>query len=98
MTIWLVTRHPGAVEWAARHGIQWDKHVAHLDPREIAAGDTVIGSLPINLAAEICNRGARYFNLSLNLPAHLRGRELDAATLTACEARLEEYIVKKVNS
>lgn len=98
MTIWLVTRHPGAVEWAARQGIQWGKHVAHLDPREIAAGDTVIGSLPINLAAEICNRGARYFNLSLNLPAHLRGRELDAATLAACDARLEEYIIKRVNS
>ncbi|CAD84027.1 MULTISPECIES: CRISPR-associated protein Csx16 [Nitrosomonas] len=98
MTIWLVTRHPGAIEWVARQGIQWDKHAAHLDPCEITAGDTVIGSLPINLAAEICNRGARYFNLSLNLPAHLRGRELDAATLTACEARLEEYIVKKVNS
>lgn len=98
MTIWLVTRHPGAVEWAIRQGIRWDKHVAHLDPCEIAAGDTVIGSLPINLAAEICNRGARYFNLSLNLPAHLRGRELDAATLAACDARLEEYIIKRVNS
>ncbi|BBL34609.1 hypothetical protein Nstercoris_00848 [Nitrosomonas stercoris] len=98
MTIWLVTRHPGAIEWAARQDIQWDKHATHLDPREISAGDTVIGSLPVNLAAEICNRGARYFNLSLNLPAHLRGWELDAATLTVCDARLEEYIIKKVNS
>lgn len=98
MTIWLVTRHPGAIEWATRQGIQWDKHVAHLDPCEVAAGDTVIGSLPINLAAEICNRGARYFNLSLNLPAHLRGRELDVDALEACDTRLEKYFVKKVNS
>lgn len=96
MTVWFVTRHPGAVEWAARHGIQWDKHAAHLDPREIAAGDTVIGSLPINLAAEICNRGARYFNLSLNLPAHLRGRELSVDELESCQAKLEEYYIRKI--
>lgn len=96
MTIWLVTRHPGAVEWAARQGIQWDKHAAHLDPREIAAGDTVIGSLPINLAAEVCNRGARYFNLSLNLPSHLRGRELSVDELENCQAKLEEYYIRKI--
>lgn len=96
MTIWLVTRHPGAIEWVARQGIQWDKHAAHLDPCEITAGDTVIGSLPINLAAEICSRGARYFNLSLDLPAHLRGQELSVSELESCQAKLEEYHIRKI--
>ncbi|MDE2389745.1 MAG: CRISPR-associated protein Csx16 [Betaproteobacteria bacterium] len=95
MTIWFITRHPGAIEWAARHGIAWDRHVPHLDPEEVAAGDTVIGSLPVHLAAAICARGAGYFNLSLDMPAHLRGRELDADVLEACGARLEKYFVKK---
>jgi len=96
MTIWLVTRHPGAIEWAMRHAIQWDKHVTHLDPCEIAAGDIVIGSLPINLTAEICKRGARYLNLSLDLPAHLRGRELSADELESCQAKLEEFHIRKI--
>lgn len=95
MTIWLITRHPGAIEWAARHGIAWDRHVSHLDPDEIVVGDTVIGSLPVHLAAAICARGASYFNLSLDMPAHLRGQELDADVLEACGARLEKYFVKK---
>lgn len=96
MTIWLVTRHPGAIEWATRHGVAWDRHVVHLDPCEVAAGDTVIGSLPINLVADICARGAIYFNLSLNLPVHLRGQELDVDDLEHCQAILEKYYVRKI--
>lgn len=96
MTIWFVSRHPGALDWAAGHGIGYERHVAHLDPEEVSPGDTVIGSLPVHLAGEVCARGARYFNLSLDLPANLRGRELDAATLEECKARLEEYSVTRV--
>lgn len=93
MTTHFVTRHPGALAWAHAQGIAYDAHIEHLDVETIAAGDTVIGSLPVHLAAEVCARGARYFNLSIDLPASLRGRELDAATLAACGARLEEYLV-----
>lgn len=95
MTTFFVTRHPGALAWAQAQGIAFDAHVLHLDPAEVGAGDTVIGSLPVHLAAEVCARGARYLNLSLDLPASLRGRELDAATLAELNARLEEYIVRK---
>lgn len=95
MTTFFVTRHPGALDWARQQGIAWDEHVIHLDPQKVGAGDTVIGSLPVHLAAEVCARGARYLNLSLDLPANLRGRELDAATLTECAARVEEYVVRK---
>lgn len=98
MTIFLVTRHPGALDWARRQGIAYDAHVAHLDPAKVGAGDTVIGSLPVHLAAEVCARGARYFNLSLDLPAHLRGRELDVATLEECQARLEEYRIERMEN
>ncbi len=95
MTTYFITRHPGALDWAQAQGIHWDRHVAHLETHEIAAGDIVIGSLPVHLAAEVCALGARYFNLSLDLLAHQRGRELDAATLEASNARLEEYFVRK---
>jgi CRISPR-associated protein Csx16 len=96
--IWFVTRHPGALDWAREAGIAFDVHVTHLDPAKVSAGDTVIGSLPVHLAAEVCARGARYLNLSLDLPENLRGRELDAQTLEACRARVEEYFVERRTS
>ena len=94
MTTWFITRHPGAIEWAARRRLRIDRVLAHLDPAIIAPGDTVIGILPVNLAARVCERGARYFNLSLDLPIEARGRELSADELEAFGARIEGYVVQ----
>jgi len=97
VSVYFVSRHPGAVEWARRRGLQIDHLIAHLDPARVGPGDTVIGSLPVNLAAEVCRRGARYLHLSLRLPAELRGKELDAEQLEALGAQLEEYRVIAVS-
>lgn len=91
---WFVSRHPGALEWARRHGLTIDRQVSHLDPAEIHAGDKVIGSLPVHLAATVCARGARYLNLSIDLPLEERGRELSADELERHGARLEEFTVR----
>ncbi|MCX7627453.1 MAG: CRISPR-associated protein Csx16, partial [Methylophilaceae bacterium] len=95
MTVWFVSRHVGAVEWAQRRGIRVDRWVPHLEVSDVAAGDTVIGTLPINLAAEVCTRGAVYLNLSLELPPEARGRELTADELDAYGARLERYVIHR---
>jgi CRISPR-associated protein Csx16 len=95
MTVWFVSRHPGALEWMRRAKIPFERHVAHLDVAEIRPGDVVIGSLPVNLAAEICARGAIYRHLSLQISAHDRGRELSAAELERYDATLETYFVEK---
>lgn len=94
MTTWFISRHPGAVEWVRRRGLAVDQYVAHLDPAQIQPGDTVIGSLPVNLAAGICERGARYLHLSLELPAHLRGQELTADQLEKLCAEVREYRIE----
>lgn len=96
MTTFFITRHPGAIEWATRQGLKVDKHLPHLDPAEVQPGDIVIGILPVNLAAEVCERGARYFNLSLDLPLEARGRELTVAELQKYGARIEEYTIQRL--
>jgi CRISPR-associated protein Csx16 len=94
MTTWFVTRHPGAVEWARRQGLRVDRQVSHLDTTALQPGDTVVGTLPVHLAAEVCARGAQFYNLSLDLPPAARGRELSADELDAFGARLEGYDIQ----
>ncbi len=93
MTTWFVSRHPGANAWAQAQGLHIDRYVLHLDTTQIQPGDTVIGTLPVHLAAAVCSQGARFLNISLDLPAHWRGRELSAVELRQCKARLEEFHV-----
>ncbi|MFT4256097.1 MAG: CRISPR-associated protein Csx16 [Pseudoxanthomonas sp.] len=97
MTTWLISRHPGALEWIQRNGTTFDQHITHLDdPSRIQPGDTVIGSLPVHLAADVCSRGASYWNLSLHLPEHARGRELSAVEHDRFDTMLEQFHVQKL--
>lgn len=98
MTTYFVSRHPGARHWIARQSLSIDAMVTHLDVTAIRQGDTVIGSLPVNLAAAVCQGGARYLHVSLALPAAARGRELTADEMEGCGARIEEYQILKVSS
>jgi CRISPR-associated protein Csx16 len=97
MTIWFITRHPGALEWMQSHRIPFDRHESHLDLAKICAGDTVIGSLPVNLAAEVCAQGAVYQHLSLRLKSADRGRELSVAELDSYEATLHCYDIRRLS-
>lgn len=94
MTTWFVTRHPGALEWARRQGVVIDRTSAHLDLDMLRPGDIVLGTLPVHLAAQVCTRGAEFYNLSLDLPAEARGHELSADDLETFGARLEGYEVR----
>lgn len=96
MTTYFISRHPGARDWAASQGIAVDRMVSHLDPLTIQPGDLVLGTLPVNLAAQVCARGGRYLHLSLDLPAPMRGQELSADDMSRLGARLEEYLIRQV--
>ncbi len=91
MTTFFVSRHPGAIEWAKRQKLVVDQFVPHLDAARVRSGDTVIGGLPVDLAARVCAAGARYHHLALKLPVTLRGKELSADDLTQLGARLEPF-------
>lgn len=53
------------------------------------AGDNILGTLPINLVAEVNARGGHYFHLTLELPADARGKELTADDMRHYGARLK---------
>lgn len=94
MTVYFITRHKGALEWAKEEHVHYDVHVTHLaNFDELRAEDTVIGTLPIHLVADLHVRGIRYVHLSMHVPAHFRGLELSAQQLRDCRIRLEEFYV-----
>lgn len=91
-----VTRHKGARDWAKLNNLLIDRWETHLDPNVVSPGDTVIGVLPITLAAEVCRIGAHFFELVVPLPSELRGKELTAEQLTFLRAKLVQYHIVEV--
>ena len=96
MTTYFISRHLGAVEWAESEGFHIDQQLAHFDTSLVQAGDRVLGTLPVNLIAEVNARGGRYFHLTLNLPADMRGQEITAAAMREYGAVLQEYRAERV--
>jgi len=68
MAIILITRHcqRHARRWAAAQGIALDYVFPRLNPRFLRPGDTVIGRLPVPLAAQVWTLGASYLHLPLD--------------------------------
>lgn len=97
MTTYFVSRHPGARDWINSIEIHVDRYIEHLEISNIKAGDLVIGNLTINLAAEVRERGARYMQISLDLPVSLRGRELSVSEMKLANARLQEYKIFRID-
>lgn len=93
MSVWFVSRHPGAIAWAKYQNLGITHWRTHLAIDEVASGDTVIGTLPVHLAAEVCARKARFFALSLEISADQRGRELSCETMQSLNCSLQEFFV-----
>ncbi len=91
MTTWFVSRHPGALHWMQQHGPAFDRHIPHLDPAQVQLGDTVIGTLPVHLAAQVCACGATYLHLTLAMSPQMRGQELSAQELSTLGATLQRF-------
>lgn len=96
MTTYFISRHQGAKDWAKQNNIEVDVVQSHLDIDGIYAGDSVIGTLPINLVAALCQRGASYYHLTLNLSEALRGKELTAADMQNAGAIIEQFSAEKI--
>jgi CRISPR-associated protein Csx16 len=96
MSLYFVSRHPGAIEWLqGQFPGQTACVIPHMADQPFDAGDMVCGVLPIALAARLCRVGALPVAIEVDLPAHLRGQELSAAQLDALGARLVCYDVQE---
>lgn len=94
MTVYFISRHAGALDWAKEQNIHFDIHLTHLDNLDgLNPNDIIIGTLPINMVADLNMRQIRYVHLSLRIPAKLRGIELNAEQLRLCQIQLQEFSV-----
>lgn len=92
--IYLVTRHPGTLLWLQKQFCDPVQHISHLsDDILLHAGDHVCGNLPLDRVAKLNARGVRYSHLVINVPFHLRGKELTEDDLETYGAKLQEYRV-----
>lgn len=95
--IYFVSRHPGAVDWIKQQA-EWkiDCFVPHLDTAVLRAGDVVLGTLPLYLAAEVCEAGIEFYFLQLPQQEDKRGSEYSAAEMDLMGCRLRRFVVKAV--
>jgi CRISPR-associated protein Csx16 len=92
---YFVTRHRGAVSWAAGNGVRARKvEMENFDPAVVAPGDVVMGTLPVHIAAEVNRRGGHYWHLTMEVPIEWRGRELSAEQMQSFGACLREFGVQ----
>ena len=99
MTTYLVSRHPASVEWIEQQGFTINHFLNHFDDThltQLKPGDIVMGILPMQIVADINQKGAHYYHLTLNIPFEYRGKELTQADLIRFGATLTEYQVKKI--
>ena len=83
----IVTRHAGLVEWLKRRGIEGEV-VAHADESAVK-GKRVYGVLPYRLAA----LADEFVEVSMSVPAELRGKELSADDIDGLNPQMTEWRV-----
>jgi len=101
MTTYLISRHPASIQWIEQQGIHIDKQLTHLTPehlKKLQPQDIIIGTLPIQIVAQINQIGAHYYHLTLNIPPEYRGKELTLSHLKKFNATLIEYQAKKIQT
>lgn len=96
MITWFISRHLGAIEWVKTQNIHIDRFESHLDTSLVQPGDIVIGTLPIHLVAEICQKGAKFYFLSISVTREQRGTELTCEQLTKQQCSMQPFWAGKL--
>lgn len=95
---YFISRHQGSIAWMhEQQQIHIDHYLPHLDTSIIRQGDRIYGTLPISLIAKICQLGAYYYHLELQLSAEQRGIELDIDIIRAAQPEFVRYFAQQLN-
>jgi CRISPR-associated protein Csx16 len=94
MQTYFISRHAGALAWA-RETLPGAILLDSLDPERIQPGDKVCGILPVDLAAQVCARGARFFALVFDREDWTRGTEMTANEMQRRGAYFVEFVVSR---
>lgn len=104
MTVYFVSRHPGAQFWARYHDrigalpLPIDRYADHFDPATTQRGDVVIGTLPLGAIAKVQERGGQFVSLDIVTPPERRGQELSATEMVSLGAVLTPYRVEALET
>ncbi|MDP8101360.1 CRISPR-associated protein Csx16 [Phocoenobacter atlanticus] len=96
MKTYFISRHQGAIDWIKCQEVKIDHFIDHLNIDMIKRDDIVIGTLPIHLAAQVCEKGAKFYFLSVNVTKAQRGQELTAEQLKAQACQLQQFYIQKI--
>lgn len=93
-TMWIISRHPGAKKLMVEMGFTGTFR-NHINIDEISTGDVVVGTLPVQLIAQLCQQSIEYWHISINLAEADRGQELSAGKMKELGFRIERYHAKQ---
>lgn len=93
---YIVSRHQGAIDWLHQRLPKNVILISHLDGQDIPSGATVVGTLPVSQIAALAKKGVRYLHLEIEIPYHLRGKELSSKQLDELGARLVPYFAMQL--
>ena len=84
---WIVSRHPGVVEWIRSKGI--DGEVIECFYSRFLKGDTYIGVLPVNMIADALSEGAEFILVIMpTIPLHWQDEALTPLLMDSYGAKL----------
>ena len=97
--IYVVSRHMAARDFILDRGFFGSviliDHFSKEDLELLKPDDIVVGNLPVQLVASICQTGAKFYALVLDLPLEARGKELTLLDMYKYKARLESYYAER---
>ncbi|MDN3651348.1 CRISPR-associated protein Csx16 [Thalassotalea ponticola] len=97
MKKYFISRHQAAINWSLLMGLGIDEFLSHCtDTSAFKAGDCVYGNLPLHLVEQLCINGVRYYNLNIDIPATLRGKELTNDEFLLSQPILVEYHLQRI--
>lgn len=89
----IVTRHAGLIEYLRRNNITGDV-TPHLNLDEVSSNITQVwGVIPLPLIAKLNEKGIDVYNVNLNMPLELRGKELTLEQMDQVDVAVNKVTV-----